>query len=135
MLTDVWQWSPFVLIILLAALNAIPDQLLDAARVDGAAGWKLFIYVLWPMIVPAAAVALTFRFVDALKLFDIVYMLTSGGPASVTEVVSLYVYRTAFRFGQLGYASAMGVVLLIFSSIAVWVVLRLLRIERRLGWK
>jgi multiple sugar transport system permease protein len=116
-------------------LNAIPNQLIDAARVDGASGWKLFIYVLWPMILPAVAVALTFRLVDALKLFDIVYMLTLGGPASYTEVVSLYVYRTAFRFGQLGYAAAMGVVILIFSSIAVWGVLQVLRIERRLGWK
>jgi multiple sugar transport system permease protein len=134
-LTDVWQWSPFVFIILLAALNAIPDQLIDAARVDGASGWTMFIHVIWPMIVPAAAVALTFRFVDALKLFDIVYMLTSGGPANYTEVVSLYVYRTAFRFGQFGYAAAMAVIILIFSSIAVWLVLRVMRIERRLGWE
>ena len=134
-LTDVWQWSPFIFLILFSALNAISPQIIDAARVDGASGWKMFIYVIWPMIVPAAAVALTFRFIDALKLFDIVYMLTSGGPASYTEVVSLFVYRTAFRFGNLGYAAAMGVVLLIFSSIAVFVVLRVLGIERRLGWE
>jgi len=134
-LTDVWQWSSFIFLILFSALNAIPPQIIDAARVDGASGWKMFIYITWPMIVPAAAVALTFRFIDALKLFDIVYMLTYGGPASYTEVVSLYIYRTAFRFGQLGYAASMGVVLLIFSSIAVLVVLRILRIERRLGWE
>lgn len=134
-LTDVWQWSPFIFVILFSALNAIPSQILDAARVDGASGWKMLVYIIWPMIVPAVAVALTFRFIDALKLFDIVYMLTFGGPASYTEVVSLYIYRTAFRFGQLGYAASMGVVLLIFSSLAVLVVLRILRLERRLGWE
>ena len=87
------------------------------------------------MIIPPLAVAVTFRFIDALKLFDIVYMLTAGGPGNATDVVSLYVYRTAFRFGQLGYAAAIGVLLLLFSSIAVAGVLRVLRIERRLGWE
>jgi multiple sugar transport system permease protein len=134
-LADVWQWSPFIFIIILAALNAIPGHLFDAARVDGASPWGLFRHVIWPMIVPATAVALTFRFIDALKLFDSVYMLTSGGPGDATEVISLYVYRTAFRFGRLGYASAMGIIILLFSTIGVWGVLRVLRLERRLGWQ
>ena len=118
-LTDLWQWSPFIFIIVLSGLQAIPQQLLDAGRVDGASGWQEFRYVIWPMIIPSVAVAITFRFIDALKLFDIVYMLTAGGPGNATEVVSLYVYRTAFRFGRLGYAAAMGVLILLFSSIAV----------------
>jgi multiple sugar transport system permease protein len=134
-LADVWQWSPFIFIIMLAALNAIPAQLIDAARVDGASSRDLFRYVLWPMIVPSIAVALTFRFIDALKLFDTVYILTYGGPADATVVVSLYVYRTAFRFGQFGYAAALGVALLLFSSLVVMVVLKILRLERRLGWE
>jgi multiple sugar transport system permease protein len=134
-LTDLWQWSPFVFLIVLAGLQAIPQQLLDAARVDGASRWQEFRHVIVPMIIPPLAVAVTFRFIDALKLFDIVYMLTAGGPGNATEVVSLYVYRTAFRFGQLGYAAALGVLLLLFSSIAVAGVLRILRIERRLGWE
>ena len=134
-ITDLWQWSPFVFIIILAALNAIPPHLLDAAKVDGASSWALFRHIIWPMIVPSVAVALTFRLVDALKLFDIVYMLTYGGPGNSTEVVSLYVYRTAFRFGRLGYAAAMGVVILIFSSLVTAGVLKVLRLERRLGWE
>ncbi len=133
-MTDVWQWSPFIFIIILAALNAIPTQLLDAARVDGASAWQLMRHVIWPMIIPSVSVALTFRFVDALKLFDIIYMLTSGGPADATEVISLYVYRTAFRFGQLGYASAMGVVLMLFSIVVVWGILRVMNLEKRLEW-
>jgi len=133
-MADVWQWSPFIFIIVLAALNAIPTQLLDAARVDGASAWQLFRHVIWPMIIPSVAVAITFRFVDALKLFDIVYMLTYGGPADATEVISLYVYRTAFRFGQLGYASAMGVVLMLFSIVVVWGILRVMNLEKRLEW-
>lgn len=134
-ITDVWQWSPFVFLIVLAGLQAIPQSLLDAARVDGASGWQEFRMVIVPMIIPPLAVAVTFRFIDALKLFDIVYMLTAGGPGDATEVVALYVYRTAFRFGRLGYAAALGVLILIFSSIAVAGVLRVLRIERRLGWE
>jgi multiple sugar transport system permease protein len=134
-LTDVWQWSPFIFIILLAALNAIPSQLLDAAKVDGASSKDMFLFVIWPMILPSVAVALTFRFIDALKLFDIVYMLTFGGPADATVVVSLYVYRTAFRFGQFGYAAALGIVLLLFTTIVVFLVLRILRVEKRLGWE
>jgi multiple sugar transport system permease protein len=134
-LTDVWQWSPFMFLILLAGMQAIPVELLDAARVDGSSRWNLFRYIMWPMIIPAATVALAFRFVDALKLFDIVYMLTSGGPASATDVISLYVYRTAFRFGNLGAAAAMAIVIVAFSSVFVWILLRLLGIERRLGWR
>lgn len=134
-LTDVWQWSPFVFLIVLSGLQAIPQHLLDAARVDGASGWQEFRHVIWPMIIPSVAVAVTFRFIDALKIFDIVYMLTAGGPGNATEVVALYIYRTAFRFGRLGYAAALGVLILIFSSIAVAGVLRVLRIERRLGWE
>jgi len=91
--------------------------------------------VIWPMLVPVAVIALAFRFIDALKLFDIVYMLTYGGPGSATEVVSLFIYRTAFRFGSLGYASAMAVVLLVLTSIVVWGLLRALGVERRLGWR
>jgi multiple sugar transport system permease protein len=134
-ITDVWQWAPFIFLIILAGLQAVPQQLIDAARVDGASAWQEFRHVLWPMIIPSVAVALTFRFIDALKLFDIVYMLTYGGPGNSTEVISLYVYRTAFRFGRLGYAAAIGVALLIFTSITVAAVLRVLRIEKRLGWE
>lgn len=134
-LADVWQWSPFMFLILLAGLQAIPEHLLDAARVDGASPWALFRYVIWPMLVPVAVIALAFRFIDALKLFDIVYMLTYGGPGSVTEVISLFVYRTAFRFGSLGYAAAMAVVLLVLTSIVVWGLLRVMGVERRLGWR
>ncbi|NLF79422.1 MAG: sugar ABC transporter permease, partial [Chloroflexi bacterium] len=134
-LTDVWQWSPFVFLIILSGLQAIPQYLLDAARVDGASGWQEFRHVIWPMLIPSVAVAVTFRFIDALKIFDIVYMLTAGGPGNATEVIALYIYRTAFRFGRLGYAAALGVLVLVFSSIAVTGVLRVLRIERRLGWE
>jgi multiple sugar transport system permease protein len=134
-LTDLWQWSPFMFLILLAGLQAIPVEMLDAARVDGSSRWNLFRYIMWPMLIPSIAVALAFRFVDAIKIFDIVYMLTSGGPAGSTDVISLYVYRTAFRFGSLGYAAAMAVVIVAFSSVVVWILLRLLGVERRLGWK
>src|SRR2546426_1874200 len=111
-LTDMWQWTPFVFIILLAGLGAVPQDLFDAAAVDGASPWATLRYVIWPMLIPAATVALAFRFIDVLKLFDIVYMITYGGPGASTEVLSLNVYWTAFRFGDLGYAATLAFVML-----------------------
>jgi multiple sugar transport system permease protein len=134
-LTDVWQWTPFVFIILLAGLHAIPQDLFDAAAVDGATAWETFRSVIWPMLIPAATVALAFRLIDAFKIFDIVYMVTYGGPAASTEVLSLYVYWTAFRFGNLGYAATLAVIMLMLLSVFSILLIRIMRLERRLGWQ
>jgi len=88
-LADAWQWSPFVFIILLAGLQIIPEDLYDSAKVDGASGWRTFRYITWPMLIPSATLVLAFRIIDALKIFDVIYMVTSGGPAFSTEVISL----------------------------------------------
>ncbi len=134
-LTDVWQWTPFVFIILLAGLRAIPQDLFDAAAADGATAWRTFRYVIWPMLIPAATVALAFRLIDALRIFDIVYMVTYGGPGASTEVLSLYIYWTAFRFGNLGYAATLALIMLLLLSVFSIVLIRTMRLEQRLGWR
>jgi multiple sugar transport system permease protein len=133
-LTDTWQWSPFMFIILLAGLQAIPDYLYDAAKIDGLSAWQTFKYVTWPMLVPAIVAALVFRVMDSFKIFDIVFMLTFGGPAQATEVLSFYIYRTGFRYGYLGYASAMALIVLIVLSLIAYTLIKLTRLERRMGW-
>lgn len=134
-LTDVWQWSPFMFIVLLAGLQAIPDYLYDAAKVDGASPLHVFRYVTWPMLIPTAILALSIRIIDVLKLFDIVYMLTYGGPSGVTETLSLYIYRVAFRFGNMGYASASAIAMLAILSVIALVLIKGSGLEKRLGWK
>ncbi|HHV63370.1 MAG TPA: sugar ABC transporter permease [Firmicutes bacterium] len=134
-LADVWQWSSFMFIIFLAGLQAIPQYLYDSAKVDGASGWRTFRFITWPMLVPSATVALTFRVMDALKIFDVVYMVTSGGPSFSTEVLSLYIYRTGFRFGTLGYASAVAVIMLILLTAIIEVIIKETRLGKRLEWE
>ncbi len=134
-LADAWQWSPFVFIILLAGLQTIPEDLYDSAKVDGASGWRTFRYITWPMLIPSATLVLAFRVIDALKIFDVIYMVTSGGPAFSTEVLSLYVYRTAFRFGSLGYASALAVIMLVILTFITQIIVRTTRLSERLEWK
>lgn len=133
-LTDTWQWSPFMFIILLAGLQSIPDYLYEAAKMDGASGIRVFLYITWPMLIPTAAVALIIRVIEALKLFDIIYMLTYGGPSGATETLSLWIYRLAFRFGSMGYASATAFVMFLILSVVCLVLIKGTRLEKRLEW-
>ncbi|MEN3188448.1 MAG: sugar ABC transporter permease [Atribacterota bacterium] len=133
-IADVWQWTPFVFIILLAGLQTVPPELYDAAKVDGASGWKVFRHITWPMLIPSITIALAFRIIDALKIFDVVYMVTNGGPSFATEVFSLNVYRTAFRFGSLGYASALAVTMFVVLTFVIWMVIRGMNLAKRMEW-
>ncbi|NQS89117.1 sugar ABC transporter permease [Patescibacteria group bacterium] len=134
-ITDVWQWSPFIFIVLFAGLRAVPDYLYDAAKIDGASSLSTFRYVTWPMLIPATVIVLSIRIIDALKLFDIIYMLTYGGPSGSTETLSLYIYRTAFRFGNIGYASACAFVMLAIMSVITFSLIKASRLEKRLEWR
>jgi multiple sugar transport system permease protein len=133
-LVDVWQWTPFMFIIILAGLQAVNPEYYDAARVDGAHGLQLFRFVTWPMILPAVTVAIAFRVIDSLKIFDIIFMVTWGGPSGATETLSLYIYRTAFRFGNLGYASTLAFVMLTLLSIVITIFLKLIGLSKRMEW-
>ena len=108
-LGDSWQSIPFVMLMTLAALAALPEAPLEAARVDGATSWRVFRHVTLPMLRPVLYVTLMIRVVDSLKLFDIIFILTRGAPGRATETVGLLTYNTGFNFLETGRAAALGV--------------------------
>lgn len=124
---DVWQWTPFVFLILLAGLQAIPQEPYEAARIDGSSTWQTFRYITLPLLKPAILIVLLLRTMDLLRVFDQIFILTEGGPGFATETVSLYIYRAAFRFGNFGYAAAMSFVLLIVTNSISVLYIRLLQ--------
>ena len=124
---DVWQWTPFMFLVLLAGLQAIPQEPYEAARIDGASAWQVFLHVTLPLLRPAILIALLLRTMDLLRVFDQIFILTEGGPGFATETVSLYIYRAAFRFFDFGYAAAMSFVLLIVTNIISAGYIRLLQ--------
>ncbi|HEX8174864.1 MAG TPA: sugar ABC transporter permease [Pyrinomonadaceae bacterium] len=124
---DVWQWTPFVFLILLAGLQAIPQEPYEAARMDGSSAWQTFRFITLPLLKPAILIVLLLRTMDLLRVFDQIFILTEGGPGFATETVSLYIYRAAFRFGNFGYAAAMSFVLLVITNAISLVYIRLLQ--------
>jgi multiple sugar transport system permease protein len=124
---DVWQWTPFVFLVLLAGLQAIPQEPYEAALVDGASAWQTLRDVTLPMLKPAILIALLLRTMDLLRVFDQIFILTQGGPGFATETVSLYIYHAAFRFGDFGYAAAMSFVLLLLTNAVSVFYIRLLQ--------
>lgn len=124
---DVWQWTPFVFLVLLAGLQAIPQEPYEAAVIDGSSSWQTFRNVTLPLLKPAILIALLLRTMDLLRVFDQIFILTEGGPGFATETISLYIYRTAFRFSNFGYAAAMSFVLLILTNIISLFYIRLLQ--------
>lgn len=102
---DVWHWTPFVFLILFAAIETLPQDVLEAARVDGASAWSTIRLVILPLLGPALAVAALFRAIAAFKAFDQVYLLTNGGPGTATELISLHLNRVFFEQNQLGYGA------------------------------
>jgi multiple sugar transport system permease protein len=124
---DIWQWTPFMFLVLLAGLQAIPHEPYEAAMIDGASAWQTFLHVTLPMLRPAILIALLLRTMDLLRVFDQIFILTEGGPGFATETVSLYIYRSAFRFFDFGYAAAMSFVLLIVTNIISAGYIRLLQ--------
>jgi len=124
---DIWQWTPFMFLVLLAGLQAIPQEPYEAAIVDGSSAWQIFRHVTLPLLKPAILIALLLRTMDLLRVFDQIFILTEGGPGFSTETVSLYIYRTAFRFFDFGYAAAMSFVLLLLTNVISVGYIRLLQ--------
>jgi len=110
-IVDVWQWSPFIFLVLYAGLQSVPPELLEAAQIDGASRWKAFQYIIFPFLSPFIILAFLFRIMDAFKIFDSISVLTKGGPGTSTEVVSWLSYLTGFTYFRLGYAAAMSMIL------------------------
>ncbi len=113
LIVDIWQWTPFVFLIMLSGLRALPKEPFESAVVDGASSWQMFRYITVPLLQPAIVVAVLIRCIDAFRIFDKVFVLTMGGPGSTTEVLSLYTYLTGFRYLSTGYAAALSYILLI----------------------
>lgn len=126
---DVWQWTPFVFLVLLAGLQAIPQEPYEAALIDGSSRWQTFRHVTLPLLKPSILIVLLLRTMDLLRVFDQIFILTEGGPGFATETISLYIYRTAFRFFDFGYAAAMSFVLLALTNVISALYIRLIRAE------
>jgi multiple sugar transport system permease protein len=126
-LIDVWQWTPFCFLVFLAALQSVPDELYEAARIDGASSMDMLTRVILPLLQPTILIVLLLRLAEALKLFDIPFALTGGGPGIATQSYSFLAFRVGLRYFDLGYASAMAYVLLIVVMIIVTFFFRQLR--------
>jgi multiple sugar transport system permease protein len=125
-LVDVWKTTPFVALVLLAGLQAIPEDLARAARVDGASPFRVFRSITLPLLRPAILLALLFRSLDAFRVFDAVFVLTDGGPGNTTETLSLYAYKTLLRAGSFGLGSAISLVTFLCVAVLGLVQVRLL---------
>jgi len=110
-LVDVWQWMPFTVLLSQACLTSVPRSLIQAAAVDGLPTWMKYRYIIGPWVLPTMTVAVLLRILEAFKIFDIVFVLTEGGPGNATEMVTLYAHRNAFVRGDYSYAAAYVVVL------------------------
>jgi multiple sugar transport system permease protein len=126
-LVDIWQWTPFCFLVFLAALQGVPDELLEAARIDGAGGLTLLTQVLLPLLTPTIVIVLLIRLAEAIKLFDIPFALTGGGPGVATQPYSMLAFRTGLRFFDVGYASAMSYGLLAVVMVIITLFFRRLR--------
>jgi len=123
---SIWLHLPFTFVILYAARLAIPNELYEAARVDGATIWQQFRRITLPLLLPAILIAMLFRYIFAFRLFSEVWLLTQGGPARTTEVLAVYLYLEAFRYNAFGVAAATGWLLVLASLVlAVWYLRRL----------
>ena len=116
-LVDVWNTTSFVALMLLAGLQSLPDEPYEAAKIDGASGLQTFFYLTLPMLRPIILVVLLWRFIDTFRIFDVIYLLTAGGPARVTETVSIYVYRYGFQSFNLGIAAAASFIMLLIMLV------------------
>ncbi len=116
-IADIWQWTPFIFILALAALQSLPSSALEAARVDGATGWQQILYIKLPLMMPVLIVTCLLRLIDAFKVLEVILVMTNGGPGLSTEILALRISRTASEFRQLGEAAAMSNYLLILLMI------------------
>ena len=124
---DVWQQSPFVMIVVLAGLQSVPLEIFDSVKIDGANAWQTLFKVTFPMISQSIMLALLIRTMDSLRLFDMVYALTKGGPANMTRNINVLMYQTGFQFYQLGKAAAMSIMILLFVMVPCIIITVLLK--------
>lgn len=118
---DIWHWTSFIFLIMLAGVESLPQDLFEAGRVDGASEFQVYRYIMLPLMRPTIIVAMMLRTIFAFKVFDQIFLLTGGGPGTTTEVISLYIYKVFFGQFRMGYASFLALVLAVLISIFVTV--------------
>lgn len=127
-IADIWEWTPFVVLLVLAGLQAVPMELYEAGKIDGASSIQLFRFITLPSIRNVVLVVAVLRGMDAFRVFDTVFVMTGGGPSNATEVASVQVFRTAFQFFNLGSASAMVILLVLMMSILAGIYIKTVKI-------
>jgi multiple sugar transport system permease protein len=130
-LLDTWQWTPFVMGVLLAALVSLPLEPYESAKVDGASGLQIFWYLTLPLLKPVIALVIIMRALAILQTFDTIYVLTMGGPGTATETIGIYTYLIGFRYWDIGQASSAAWILSLMVSIGVTIFLRMMEREQR----
>lgn len=133
MLAEIWEWTPFVALVLMSGLHAISHEPYEAAAIDGASHWQAFRYITLPLLRPTIIVAALIRLMDAFKAFDVIFVTTRGGPGISTEILSLYTYRNGFKFFQMGYAAALSYVMLFLITIVGQFLVRMMAENGRNG--
>lgn len=123
LIVDIWQWTPFIFLILFAGLRMLPKEPFEAAYVDGGSPWRAFWDMTFPMLLPVSIGAIVLRAIEAFKLFDIVFYITGGGPGNMTSTLTLTGYFTALRSGNMGYGAAMSILMLLSVAITATLVL------------
>jgi multiple sugar transport system permease protein len=126
-LVDIWQWTPFIIVAALAALESLPQELYEAATVDGASPWQLLTQITLPLVKPYLVAIVLLRAIDAFKVFDTVYVLTGGGPGTATETLTFYAYAAGFRPYNLNFTSTVAWALVILMTIIFTIYLRVFR--------
>ncbi|MBX2880824.1 MAG: sugar ABC transporter permease [Granulosicoccus sp.] len=126
LIAEVWQWTPFMFLLLYAALSNVDHEQLEAAQIDGASWWMTFRRIVLPAILPVMFIAILIRALDLFRVFDVIWTMTNGGPGTLTETISIYAYNLAFREFEISYTSAIAfLVILILTAIVVWLLSRI----------
>ncbi|MCX6089970.1 MAG: sugar ABC transporter permease [Candidatus Atribacteria bacterium] len=125
-ITEIWEWTPFFTMVCLSGLASLPIEPYEAALTDGASGWQIFWKITLPMLTPLLLIGLLIRMIDVFRIFDIIYIMTEGGPGDVTSTMSIFVHRTGFIYRHLGSASAASYIMIIVITILTLILIRLL---------
>lgn len=130
LVAEIWQWTPFMFLILLAALSNVDREQLDAAEVDGANSWTVFRKVVLPAIMPVVIIAVLIRGLDLFRVFDVIWTMTQGGPGTRTETISIYAYQMAFREFEISYSAAIAFMVIVILTVVVVAALRRVEVAR-----
>jgi multiple sugar transport system permease protein len=124
-IADVWEWFPFTMLMLLAALQMMPDEPLEAARIDGASSWQVFWQIVLPLLRPAIVVTALFRVIESVKAFPLIFVMTGGGPGTVTEATNYYAFLQGFNYSMIGFSASISVVVLASTLLVSYLIIRL----------